>query len=391
MKILHVTESLRLVDGGVARALHDLIAVMDQRGHRSMILTHGTPDLPTGWGSDIADRVHPIDGFPIARKGPFVRDKARIAALLRRVDLVHIHQPWHPFLVQVAALCRKVGTPYCVSLHGCLDDWPMSQKGLKKRISLALVGRRMLENAAFVHCTAEEEVRQSIKWFPRGRTVVVPCTMNLGPYRQLPDAKLARESLGLERSGDMLLYISRIHPKKGLIHLVRAMPRILAERPAWLCVAGPREDREYAELVDREIERLGIGGSVRFVGNVGSVDLKASLYRAAAVSVLPTSQENFGFVLFESLACATPLVVTDLVDTWRELKEHGGALIASQDPASVAEQVLRALAMPAGEREALGARARDWVLRYLDEGEIGAKMERAYDSATSGARARGGR
>ena len=381
MKILHVTESLRLVDGGVARALHDLISVMDQRGHRSMLLTHGTPDLPAHWADDRVDRVHSIDGFPIARKGPLVRDTARLLELVRRVDMVHIHQPWHPFLVRVASLCRKAGTPYCVSLHGCLDDWPMSQKPLKKRISLALVGRRMLESAAFVHCTAADEVRQSIKWFPRGRTVVVPCTMDLRVYRHLPEPAIAREKFGLDIPGDMLLYISRIHPKKGLIHLIRALPRIREQRPAWLCVAGPREDAVYASLVDEEVGRLGLRDAVRFIGNVGDPTLKASLYRAAKASVLPTSQENFGFVLFESLACATPLVTTDLVDTWRELKEHGGAYIASQDPEAVAREVLRVLNLSAEEHRAIGERARAWVLEYLDERGIGEKMERAYAAA----------
>ena len=381
MKILHVTESLRLVDGGVARALHDLISVMDQRGHRSMLLTHGTPDLPAHWAADCIDRVHQFDGFPIARKGPLLRDRARLLALMQRVDMVHIHQPWHPFLVQVATLCRKAGTPYCVSLHGCLDDWPMSQKALKKRISIALVGRRMLESAAFVHCTATDEVRQSIKWFPRGRTVVVPCTMDLRVYRQLPEPELAREKFNLNRPGDMLLYISRIHPKKGLIHLIRALPRIREQYPAWLCVAGPREDAGYASLVDDEIRRLGLQESVKFVGNVSDPTLKTSLYSAARASVLPTSQENFGFVLFESLACGTPLVTTDLVDTWRELKEHGGAFIASQNPETVAREVLRVLSLSEAERFALSERARTWVLGYLDERAIGKQMEQAYEAA----------
>jgi len=387
MKILHVTESLRLVDGGVARAVHDLIAVMDQRGHRCMLLTHGKADLPAHWKGDEAGRVHPIEGFPIARKGPFVKDERRILELLRSVDMVHIHQPWHPFLIRAAALCRRAGVPYCVSPHGCLDDWPMSQKGAKKRITVALFVRRMLEAAAFVHCTASDEVRQSIKWFPKGRTVVVPCTMDLRVYRDLPASTVASEKLSLRRDGDMLLYISRIHPKKGLVHLIRALPAIRAKRPAWLCVAGPREDAEYARMVDGEIERLGLKDAVQFVGNVGDPVLKASLYRSASVAVLPTSQENFGFVLFESLACGTPLVTTDLVDTWRELQEHGGAFISSQDPEDVASAVLRALSMGAAEREAWSARARAWVLHYLDEKVIGEQMERAYLSAAGAPRA----
>jgi glycosyltransferase involved in cell wall biosynthesis len=257
----------------------------------------------------------------------------------------------------------------------------MSQKALKKRISIALVGRRMLESAAFVHCTATDEVRQSIKWFPRGRTVVVPCTMDLRVYRQLPEPELAREKFNLNRPGDMLLYISRIHPKKGLIHLIRALPRIREQYPAWLCVAGPREDAGYASLVDDEIRRLGLQESVKFVGNVSDPTLKTSLYSAARASVLPTSQENFGFVLFESLACGTPLVTTDLVDTWRELKEHGGAFIASQNPETVAREVLRVLSLSEAERFALSERARTWVLGYLDERAIGKQMEQAYEAA----------
>jgi glycosyltransferase involved in cell wall biosynthesis len=386
MKILHVTESVRLIDGGVARAVLDLMSVLNRCGHTAMILTMDALDVPAQWKDAKDQRVFKLKTHSTKLGRLFLADRSEVKALVQSVDFVHIHQPWHPLVAQIAQICRSAGVPYCVSLHGTLDTWSVAQQRLKKSVYMAMFGRRMLEGAAFVHCTAAEEQRQSEPWYPRGRTVVVPCVMDLSPFANLPGPELARAHFGLNDATDRLLYLSRIHPKKGLYYLIESMPKVLearskipGARDIEVCVAGPQEDAAYFKEIQRLISTLGLERKIRFIGHVNGA-MKLSLYQACNAFVLPSSQENFGFVLFEAMVCATPVIVTNLVDTWRELRDHGGATIVDQNAASVADGILQVLAMPASARQEMCARGRAWVLQYLEESSVGTAMAAAYQS-----------
>jgi glycosyltransferase involved in cell wall biosynthesis len=380
MRILHCSPSLSLVDGGIARAVHDLISVFDRRGHETELLVSGAADIPAHWKESAQVRFHKTKSGLINATGGVARDSTMVNAI-QRASLVHIHVPWSALSIAVGAACRRLGVPYCVSLHGCLDDWPMSQRAVRKRLALSLFVRRLLESAAFVHCTAEEEQRQSHKWFPRGTVRVVPCVMDLASFQRLPGPELARLKLGLEPSRRMVFHIGRIHPKKGLLCLVRAMPEIIAAHDVWLCVAGPEEDKRYASEVKQEIRKLNLSDRVRFLGNISDTKVKMSLLQAAAVTVLPSSQENFGFVMFETLLCQSPLVTTNLIDTWRELQRHGNARICDLTPSSLAHSVNAALSIPQSLSSVTGLDGRNWALSFLSEDRVGSLMEVAYREA----------
>jgi glycosyltransferase involved in cell wall biosynthesis len=380
VRILHAVQSLLLAEGGVARAVLDAIAVIERRGHRCSLFLDGALDLPVGWQPDEPGRVHRAAPSRVLPGVPVILGAGGLDAALSAADVVHIHQPWCPWLVQAGLACRARGIPYVVSLHGMLDRWSMSQGTAKKRLHLALAGRRMLESAAAVHCTAEEERVQAVRWFRPARAAVIPCIVDLEPYASAPGPELARSTFGLRADVRRLLYLSRIHPKKGLLQAVRALPAIRNAFDAELCVAGDRQDESYARLVEREVESLGIRGHVRWLGHVDG-ELKRSLVATSDVLVLPTSQENFGLVLFESLLCATPVVTTSGVDAWRELQSSGAAWIAEADPVAVAEAVKTVLGTPSGDMARRTADARRWALGFLDEEAVGGAMEAMYETA----------
>jgi glycosyltransferase involved in cell wall biosynthesis len=161
--------------------------------------------------------------------------------------------------------------------------------------------------------------------------------------------------------------------------VLEARSKIPGARDIEVCVAGPQEDAAYFKEIQRLISTLGLERKIRFIGHVNGA-MKLSLYQACDAFVLPSSQENFGFVLFEAMVCATPVIVTNLVDTWRELRDHGGATIVDQNAASVADGILQVLAMPASARQEMCARGRAWVLQYLEESSVGTAMAAAYQS-----------
>ena len=286
----------------------------------------------------------------------------RFDELLDGADVLHLHTPWDPANPQLAKVAQRRDIGYVLSIHGMLDDWCMAQRGLKKRLYLALAGRRLLEGAAFVHCTASAENEQARKWYPRGRGRVIPLVFDTEPYESLPGPAAAREAFGL---GDepVLLFLSRLHYKKGpdlLLDIVAELER--RDRTVRLVMAGSGDDG-YVATLQEQVRALGLNDRVELPGLVTG-ELKTSLYEAADVFVLPTSQENFGIVFPEAMACRTPVVTTRGVDIWPELETSGGGLIVDRSVASFANAI-ETLLDDDPRRATMGGAGRRWVLEEL--------------------------
>lgn len=376
-----------MADGGPVRAVIDLSNAMQERGHEISVACWEAPDAPEDWGQP--GRPHAIEipapDFPGGfLSKPQIRD---IRPTIRQHDVVHLHGIWEPITLQFARMAEHQGRPWVVSIRGMLDRWCMAQRGLKKRVYLAMGGSRTLNMAARVHLTAEAELEQSGQYFKKSTPVVIPNLLNLEPFAQMPPESLARDEFAAFQTGEpVLLFLSRIHYKKGIEHLLDAVAALASDTPAQAIIAGTGDEAYTQSLRDRA-RAAGVHDRVHFVGHVGG-DLKLSLYRAADLFVLPTSQENFGFVFFEALAAGTPLVTTNGTDTWPELERSGAGEIVplrpddTPDPKALAERIASMLA----DRESLAARGqagRDWVFENLDPARIADRFEQLYQDATA--------
>jgi glycosyltransferase involved in cell wall biosynthesis len=382
MKILHSIAQIDFRSGGPVRAVLDLSECLARRGHRIDVMAKYGPDTPESWKNpDSPTRVIAL-GTPERFRAWYAgRSLERIRAAVAEADVVHLHGIWTPQNTQFARIAREMGKPYVVSCRGMLDDWCMDQRRPKKLVYLKFMGgSKMLNNAALVHCTAEGELRQSAKWFPGSTGRIIPNLLSLDPYRDLPGDGPARAKFPqLEGPEPTLLFLSRLHYKKGVEHLIDAA-RILRDNgtPHRVLIAGKGDD-DYEARLRAQVDRLGLGDLVSFLGMVIG-DEKVSLYGAADLFVLPTSQENFGFVFFEALAAGCPVLTTKGVDTWPELQE-AGSLIIEQDAQRIADAVVTVTADRAA-RDRLGERGRAWVFEHMDPERIADSFERFYEEAT---------
>ena len=392
MKVLHYCSSLRLELGGVVRAVLDLALCTAERGHEVVVVCPDARDVPADWprgegfSAEAASRGVPsvvTIPSPAASFGRFssAQLSSVIEPLVRAAGVVHLHTPWDLANLSWASACAASGTPYAVSPHGMLDDWPMAQKGLKKRVFHRLFAKRLLERAAFVHCTAGAELDQARKWFPKGRGVVAPLLFDLAPFRALPGRALAAERFGLTEDGrPVVLFLSRLHYKKGPEVFIDAAGLLRDRGVDALMVLAGSGDEPYERELRARASRLGLGDDrLRFVGMVSGTE-KVSLYQRAEIFALPTSQENFGFVFPEALACETPVITTRGVDTWPELESSGAAVIVERTPEAVAE-VIASLVGDADRIAGMGAAGRRWVLETFEADAIGALYESLYRDA----------
>lgn len=378
MRIVQYLNFFDLKQGGVVRAVIDLCTVLVDRGHEVRLLTFDDTDIPAAWRTPSPSMR--VDKLSRSRL-PFPRLDAAGAAVVRdqfkQADAVHLHVPWDPINLHLSAIARHMRKPYVLSIHGMLDEWTIAKKSLKKRAYLALGGRTMLERAVAVHCTAQAEQDQSQRWYPRGRSAVIPLLFDLAPFDPLPGPEAARAKFPEVRTAKpIVLFVGRLHAIKRIELLIAAAGELKKlGQPFALVIAGPG-DADYEAQLRRQVSELGLDGDVVFTGFVSGKE-KVSLYQTAKVFVLPSHHENFGFVSVEAMACRVPVVTTRAVNIWPELGRSGGATICDPTPGSMA-QAIAAITRDPVRQSAMGEQARAWVFDELNPDRVAKAYEALY-------------
>jgi glycosyltransferase involved in cell wall biosynthesis len=254
-----------------------------------------------------------------------------------------------------------------------LSPWALKQGRLRKRLVWCALQRRLLAGAAFIHATSVAE-SQDIRL--AGVVSPVATVSNGLDIRNFEQQRVAsfREH-GRER---IVLFVSRVHPKKGLDVLLTAWKQLGARRgSARLLIAGPGEARHVAELVQiLSSEQIG---AVEYIGPVDG-DEKISLLSRAIAVVLPSWSENYGMVVAEALACGTPVITTYGVP-WPQLESRrcGWRVNVTADELEMA--IEEALANNEAELDSMGKRGREYVEQEHTVDAAAEKMEAAYDWA----------
>lgn len=389
MKILAVISSLRLATGGPAIALRETVAEIAAVGVHSTIACcemESKDSLPSTWPDGVA--AENLGGLGL--RNLVQRPPARLRALVAGSDLIHLHGLWDPILVLAARAARLEGKPIVCTPHGMLSPWSLSHHRLRKVPYFRLFVGPALRRAAAIHFVTESESELAARNLPAGpRRFVTPIFPERCFFDEPPDRDAAVMYFpAIPTDGPWVLFLSRIHPGKGLPEVIAAFPEVLAKfPPAQLIIAGsgaPAYEGEMRNLA----ERAGIAGSTHFVGLVRG-EAKRALYRRATVLAVPSSHENFGMVFVESLACGTPVLITPETGVFKEIMRAGGGIEVKQEKAAVAAALCRALGDPDRLRAA-GEAGREWVLGHLQPSRIAAQMAENYRRAIASAGGRHG-
>ncbi len=278
-------------------------------------------------------------------------------------DVIHIHGTWTPILTVASYLANAGNIPVVVSPHGCLEPWALQHRGWKKRLALALYQKRVFSNASMMVATARQELESIRQLDIRAPVAVIANGVDI-------PTTVTHSRAGLRK----FLFLSRIHPIKGLPDLVAAWA--LVRQPGWrVIIAGPDEGG-HLEEIRAQIDTLGLGGDFEFAGLVTG-DRKETLFAEADVFVLPTYSENFGIAVAEALARGVP-VITTTGAPWEDIETWRCGWWVQPGVEGVARALLAAMNTRREELNEMGQRGMQLVKEKYSWDQIGCSALEAY-------------
>jgi glycosyltransferase involved in cell wall biosynthesis len=361
MKVLHVIPSVALWRGGPSAAIRVITRGLARQGLDTHVAT--TDDnRPTRLNVPLQAPVDE-DGviyhyFP--RQIRYYICSAPFAAWLWRhvgdYDVIHIHTIFSYCPTVAAWIASQKGVPYIIRPAGMLSRWGFhnGRPGLK-RSSFALVEKLLLSRAAAVQYTTEQEREEATDLKFSHHAVVIP-----NPVEWEASAAFSGRQFRSQYSAladrPIILFLSRIHPKKGVDLLLPAFREVLREHPtAALVIVGDGDTPSMVQDLRRLASSLGIADSVFWPGFLGG-SAKVAALAAAEVFVLPSYSENFGMAPVEAMSMGIPVVVTDQVGIHKEISAGRAGIVTPPAIAPLAS-ALKLLLREAGLRAEMGRNA----------------------------------
>ncbi|PPD36572.1 MAG: transferase [Methylomonas sp.] len=367
MKILHIIRSVNSEGGGPIEGIKQLSKYKKQNGYFVEILSLDSPDAL--YIKDCPVKVHTVG----PGTGSYGYSRKFIVWLLKHhqeYDVFVVNGIWQYHSFAARNVLNKVNRNYYIFTHGMLDPWFKHQyrlKHLKKLLYWRWGEYPVLRDAKRVFFTSEDEKilsRQTFSLYHCRETVV-----NYGTSGHQGNASDQRQ-LFLEhfphlKNKPYLLYLSRIHPKKGVDLLIEAFAKsVNADSDLQLVIAGPDQTDWKIEL-DKIAEKYGISHKITWPGMLKG-DIKWGAYLNAEAFVLPSHQENFGIVVAEALSCSLPVLISNKVNIWQEIIKDNAGLASDDNLAGTIDLLSRWQQLDTSSQNQIRENARNCFLQRFE-------------------------
>lgn len=361
--------------GGPVPAIHHWCEALASEGWHVEVLTtdadvDGHVDVELGRVVDVGGLPHRYHrawtGLPLFVSPTLSRAVARSAG---SADILWSHGLWTTpgYVAAAAAFAHRV--PHVVTPHGSLHPWSLRRNATSKKLLLATIeGQRLARATVHFTCTQERRLAESL--YSVGNCVIAPCIVEPPVEAQHLDA---RDWLGIPNGAPIVLYLSRIHPKKGVDLLIDAFARL--DERTHLVIAGPG-DAEYVEARRRQCGDHGIAARVHLPGMVTGAH-KQALLRQSNVFCLPSHQENFGIVVAEAMHEGLPVVLSRHVDIWSEVVGAQAGVAIEMTPGSIADALTDVIARPDAAK-IMGEKGRSYAMNAYRRRPIGRTLSYAF-------------
>jgi glycosyltransferase involved in cell wall biosynthesis len=372
VKILHVIHSVNPQGGGPLEGIRQLVPALAAMGIATEVMSLDAPGAPGT--TDFPVPLHATGPSHLnygytPRAVPWLRENRG------NYDAIIVNGLWQYGSLAVWRALHKTSTPYYVYPHGMLDPWFQQHyplKHLKKCLYWPWAEYRVLRDAKAVLFTAEEEKLEARKSFRPYRCHELVTGYGIAAP---PGNRSLQRDFFLKRHPELdgkktILFLGRIHEKKGCDLLLRAWKEIALSSPndhgaeTHLIMAGPI-DHAYGNEMKELARQLGLERQVTWTGMLTG-DLKWGGLAAADAFILPSHQENFGISVVEALACSVPVLISNKVNIWREIAEDHAGVVETDDLIGTVRLLKHWFALDFEHKEAMRANAASCFERRFD-------------------------
>ncbi|MEI6290935.1 MAG: glycosyltransferase [Chloroflexota bacterium] len=366
MKFLWIRPTIDRAFGGPVAAITHLTVTLRELGHPCELVTLDSRNAPGV--TDFPGVVHALG----PSWGKYRFNTRLIPWLYKNVDrfdAVIVSGIWQYPSFATWLASRKVSFPYFVFTHGMLDPWfrvAYPLKHIKKWLYWPWADYRALRDASAILFTsaAERQLASQSFWLYKANEVVVNYGIGSPPGNPDIQRQLFLDKFPGLREKRLVVFLSRIHPKKGCDLLIDAFAKLSnQDSRLHLVMAGPDPDGWQSKLMQRA-SQLGLDESITWTGMLDG-DLKWGAFHAADVFILSSHAENFGVAVVEALACGLPVLITDKVNIWREIKEDDAGIVEIDTLAGTIRLMQKWMLLSPDERQKMRVNARKCFLnRY---------------------------
>jgi glycosyltransferase involved in cell wall biosynthesis len=373
--IVHVTSWLSRAGGGIPPVIWNLAQNMSRPGLECWVA-----GLQDRWDrQDHPESVAVVSG---AVHGPtalgYSRElQRRVAGLVHPRTVIHAHGLWmHPGIV-ARQNSRRMNCPLVISPHGMLEPWALQNSRWKKRLAAWLFENNNLQSAHCLHALCAAEAQHFRNYGLRNPIAVIPNGVDAsrlaGPKTDLGDL-LGPNSVAAHPRA--ILFLSRLHPKKGLENLLAAWRGLAADYPQWRLIIAGAGEPAYEETLRQLIHDHDLARQVLIYGAAYGEE-KRRLLLSVDGFVLPSFSEGFSVAILEAAAAGLPIVLTPECN-FPELTAAGAAFEISPSAPTVEAGLRQLMKLSAAERHAMGERGRKLVQQSYTWPVIADQMLSAY-------------
>ena len=367
MKILRVIRTMDPASGGMAEGIRQIVPNLNRHGVSTTVISLDAPGAV--WLENQGFECYGLG--PVAGEYGYRRGlPARIYNFAQAHDVVIIDGIWHHHSLATWRALRGSSIPYYVYPHGMLDSWfkrTYPLKHLKKWLYWPWADYQVLRDAKAVLFTSNQEqisARDSF-WLYQAKEIVSGYGTSQPPEYTGSPLKSLFERFPQLLGKRIILFMGRIHPKKGIDILIEAFGQVISEEQRLhLLIAGPDEVGLKTKLLQR-VDALGITEHVTWAGMLHG-DLKWAAYSCAELFCLPSHQENFGVAVAEALACGLPVAISAPVNISPEVLEASAGLVFDDNTKGLTNCLLQWLAIANLDRTKMGLNARQLFVARFD-------------------------
>lgn len=292
-------------------------------------------------------------------------------------DIVHQHGIWSGASAATLKFSQKKKTPTVIAPHGTLNQWALNSSQLKKKIALAVYEGANLKLASCLHATSINEIDDFRNFGLKSPIAYIENGIQEKYLAIRGNADRFRTLYVIDANKRILLFLSRISPKKGLPMLIEAIKSIQDDFNDWqLIIAGIDEFNHTREL-ESLIKELKLEDKIKIIGSLFGQDKEDAL-SAAELFILPSYSEGSPMVILDSLAAGVP-VITTKASTWSDLTTHNCGWWTDISTSAIAIALKEAVNMSSGHLQLMGKHGKDLIASKYTWPKLAQKTIQLYN------------